>query len=250
MDSIKSENRKKFQQSQKYNNKKNKKYKYKHGITAEDKNKTSNQQSTENSSSNSNSESEDNESNNDDKSIEEDIEEDERLQFLKNKKKANNNAARYDQVFDEDTEEYKQQQKLMKELDDAEYQRQLKLQNEYIEKNYKNKKELDEHVLRTPDNLMNMTTEEMNNLLLSKDKKDDFKSKLFNEATKDKQEEIEDKNDKKTDNTIKTKGFIDSRNSKIPTIPIDLTKTTGEAKPKKNKTRAVMASEDFLDSII
>ncbi|OBA27556.1 hypothetical protein HANVADRAFT_52286 [Hanseniaspora valbyensis NRRL Y-1626] len=248
MDSIKSENRKKFQQSQKYNNNKNKKYKYKHGITAEGKNKTFNQQSTENSSSN--SEREDNESNNDDKNIEEDIDVDEKLQFVKNKKKASNNAARYDQVFDEDTEEYKQQQKLMKELDDAEYQRQLKLQNEYIEKNYKNKKEPDDRVLRTPDRLMNMTTEEMNNLLLSKDKKDDFKSKLFNEVKKDKQEEIEDKNDNKTDNSVKTKSFIDSRNSKIPTIPIALTKTNGETKPKKNKNIAVMASEDFLDSII
>ncbi|KAL6925819.1 hypothetical protein ACO0SA_000420 [Hanseniaspora valbyensis] len=248
MDSIKSENRKKFQQSQKYNNNKNKKYKYKHGITAENKNKTSNQQSGENS--NSESESKDNESNNDDESIEEDIEEDEKLQFLKNKKKSNNNAARYDQVFDEDTEEYKQQQKLMKELDDAEYQRQLKLQNEYIAKNYKNKKETDDHVLKTPDHLMNMTTEEMNNLLLSKEKKDDFKSKLFNENKKDKEEAIENNHDNKTDKSIKTKGFVDSRNSKIPTIPIDLTKTNGEIKPKKNKTRAVMASEDFLDSII
>lgn len=203
-------NRQKFRQNQKFNSKKNYVYKKKHGILEEK------VQSTEEISSDSDDEN----------------------RFTK--RTANDNNKRYEQQFEEDTEEYIQQKKLIQHLEDEEYKRQLKLQNDFIQNEYNDKRKQNKKPY-TEDELLNMTTDNLNDLLLNKEPKKDieFKSKLFTK----KSDPI--KPVKKEKEPIK-----DGRARNIPAIPTSI-KTSAENNEKKpRKLRAMDADEDFLDSLL
>ena len=206
----KNSNRQKFRQNQKFNNKKNYVYKKKHGILEEK------VHSTEEISSDS----------------------DDELKFTR--RTANDNSKRYEQQFEEDTEEYIQQKKLIQHLEDEEFKRQLKLQNEFIQNEYKDKLKQNRKPY-TEDELLNMTTDKLNNLLINKEpKKDtDFKSKLFTkqrEPTKPVKKEKE---------SVK-----DRRARSIPVIPASIKASVESDEKKPRKLRALDAGEDFLDSLL
>ncbi|XBW35538.1 hypothetical protein QEN19_001113 [Hanseniaspora menglaensis] len=263
MDSLKNENRKKFQQSQRYNTKKNQKYKYKNGISSSGNSNISELVSNDkigSASEFSDSDNEihgsDNETNGSDNETvvseseseqkKSDIDNGHHKLFTSTKKRVNDNSARYDKVFDEDTEEYRQEQKIMKPFEDAEYSRQIKIQNDFLDKNYDANKNVNTSF--NIDDLMNMTTENMNNLLLSKHKKDPFKSKILNSS----KAMVENKSKPIIKEEIPNKkAFVDSRAKRIPVIPIDLSASAMTAKKEKSgKPRFLPKGEDFLDSII
>lgn len=207
---IKSSNRQKFSQNQRFNNKKNYLYKKKHGIIQEK------VQPTEEISSESEDES----------------------KFVK--RTANDNSKRYEQQLEEDTEEYIQQKKLIQHLEDEEFQRQLKLQNEFILNKYKDK--LKQKKEKYSENeLLNMTTNKLNDLLLNKEsKKDiDFKSKLFTKQSEYVKPEKKEKEPQKI-----------SRMRNIPDIPISFKASTENDTMKPRKLKALDAGEDFLDSLL
>lgn len=248
MDSIKAANRKKFQQSQKFNKSKNNKYKQKHNLFKNDKDDEEKEHSGSESQS---SDNDANEKKDENISINEESDfDDDNTRFISKKKKANNNEARFDKVFEEDTEEYKQQLKLMKSFLDEEHERQINIQKEFIENSYG--KANDSDTPRTKEELLNMTTEEMNNLLIAKKEplKDTF---VFNKAYG--KGPFSNNSDEKVVNNApkepKSKSVIDSRILKIPKIPIQLSEK-GESKTgaKNGKSQLLLDNEDFLDSVL
>lgn len=207
----KASNRQKFKQNQRFNNKKNYIYKKKHGI------------------------SKDTAFSDDEESEDSDVDN----KFVK--KTANDNSKRYEQEFEEDTEEYIQQKKLTKHLDDEEYKRQMKLQNSFIENEYKDKLSRSNGEY-TEDDLMNMTTEQLNDLMLNKKSNitdTDFKSKLFKEKI------VPVETVKKKKEPVK-----DSRLKNIPEIPTSIANNLDGSKKAPRKLRALNADESFLDALL
>lgn len=245
MDSTKAANRKKFQQSQKFNKSKNNRYKQKHNLFLNNKENVvkENCGSEPNSSDNDENENQDEESSTNQHT---DLDDDS-FQFISKKKKATDNQARYDKEFEEDTEEYRQQLKLMQGFIDKEHERQMSIQKEFIENNYGKTNETDMPV--TKEELLNMTTEEMNNLLIKKNNeasKDHFAFKKGNGPfTKN----VDQKVVINAAKDPKSKSVVDSRILKIPKIPIQLAEK-GETKTDNKKSQLLLENEDFLDSVL
>lgn len=206
----KNNNRQKFRQNQKFNNKKNYLYKKKHGILEEK------VHSTDEISSGSDDES----------------------KFTR--RAVNDNSKRYDQQLEQDTEEYIQHKKLIQHLEDEEFKRQLKLQNDFIQNEYEHRRTQNKKPY-TEDELLNMTTDKLNDLLLNKEPKidTDFKSKLFTKRN-DPIKPI-----KKEKEPVK-----DGRARNIPAIPTSIKSSVEKGEKKPRKLRALDADEEFLDSLL